>query len=170
MGRLTQERIKTIVAAAQGGASRAELIKVASVDPSRWQRWINRAREGDQPYQFLMKEIAKVATNKGVAIDAGGVQKRSLASSVKREAPDLYKAVLAGYMSVNMAYGLLRGKRLNIPSDPEKAAKALARHFSEDDLRFIAEELNEAAGRKMAAKMPRICGTYDLEQWRQSET
>ena len=147
MGRLTQERIKQIVAAAANGASKAQLIEVAGVEKTTWWRWKKRADEGDQPYAQMFKNIAK-ATPTGfdetATIAASGVEKRSRASVIKKQDPDLYRAVLAGSMTVNKAYELLKGKRrVLVPLDPNRVPAALSRHFSEDELHVIAEKLME---------------------------
>ena len=150
MGRLTQERIKQIVAAAANGASKAQLIEVAGVEKTTWWRWKKRAEEGDEPYAQMFRKIARAAVtggNEHTAIELGSVQKRSRANVVKRENPKLYRSVLAGDMTVNAAYTLLKGKRrVSIPIDPDLVPVALSRHFKMDELRMIADRLTDMCG------------------------
>ncbi|MDP6124317.1 MAG: hypothetical protein QGH20_01010, partial [Candidatus Latescibacteria bacterium] len=149
MGRLTQERVQLIIEAAIGGTSEAEIRRdVARVDPSTWRRWRRWAKAGNEPYAQMMEKVAKaVADNEGIEVKVDtpkGVQSKSRLSVLRRENADLYKAVKEGSMKLNAAYGILRGKRVTISSDPELAAKALTRHFSLDDLKVIKEQLTKA--------------------------
>lgn len=63
---------------------------------------------------------------------------------LERERPDLYEQVLTGDITPNAAAieAGFRSKTLTIPTDPERAARTIARHFSCDDIQTLIQLLS----------------------------
>lgn len=78
------------------------------------------------------------------SVQRGSTNAGYLAARIKRDRPDIAEAVVRGeYPSIRaaaLAAGIVR-RTVQVPLDPERAAAALRRHFSDDDLELIASLL-----------------------------
>lgn len=59
---------------------------------------------------------------------------------LERERPDLFEKVISKKLSINKAATLagFQTERVSMPLDAEKIVESLKRHFSRDDLEYIA--------------------------------
>lgn len=89
-------------------------------------------------------EKETVSNTHGFERPATGTRARAL-RKLRTDAPELHEQVLAGNLSAHaaMVQAGFRKRTLTVPVDPEKAAAAIKRNFTKDQLIELLEHLTE---------------------------
>lgn len=98
---------------------------------------IDRAMQGRQGERTdLFDNVKEVKAPTGNSTDAA-------LRRLRKDAPELHQRVLSGELSPNaaMVEAGFRKKMLTLPKEPEKAAEAIRRHFTEEERKKIKDLL-----------------------------
>ena len=90
-------------------------------------------------------EKAKKDQGNNITLITRGTSPSYTLARLKRDAPELAKRVASGELSANAAaiQAGFRERSVNVPLDPQKAARVLRRHFVGDNLRCLIAALTQ---------------------------
>lgn len=92
-------------------------------------------------------EAAKEYQGNNVTLKERGNATDYTVARLRRDQPELAERVIKGELSANAAaiQAGFRIKTLSVPLDPERAAQALKRHFTRDELQRLVEALTSGS-------------------------
>ena len=107
-----------------------------------WHLCLNEPLLLDLLDQTVQQPTGAPVTSNAVQRPSGTSRQAGL-RRLRKDAPHLHQAVLEGAMSVNAALieAGLRTKQITIPVDPEKAAEALKRAFTQTEIETLIAKL-----------------------------